>query len=299
MYASGAFPLAQNDDIIGVNKSYTIIGDETLLELARSHDLGYNEITLANPLLDPWIPNRGTSVRVPTQWILPDSARKGVVINLAEMRLYYYLNVGERRFVRTYPIGIGVDGSLTPMGSYRIGLKLKNPTWYVPKSIREEEPDRPAKVPPGPDNPLGGYALNLKGTSYFIHGTNEPYGIGRQVSHGCIRLYPEDIEILFNYMEPGTLVNIIYQPVKIGQRDGEVFVEVHPDYLEREGDLYYYATAMLRKNRLIERVDMNSLKRAIEEQRGVPVSISTTFEVSGEDLLSKTNAPSPAAIANN
>jgi len=290
--ASEVMVVNPDADVIGGMKTFRITGDETLLEVARLFDLGFNTINSANRSIDPWLPGEGNMVLIPTQWILPDSARKGVVINLAEMRLYQYLNIDGKRFVRTYPIGVGVDGSETPIGTFRIGVKIKNPTWYVPKSIRKERPEYPAKVPPGEDNPLGKFAINLKGTSFFIHGTNEPYGIGREVSHGCIRLYPEDIASLFRVLEKDTLVNIIYQPVKVGVWNGAVYIEVHEDYRSEGGDLMQEAISMLRHRNLLDRVSMDSLKKAIEEAKGIPVTLGPHV-TNDEQIAAIINAPGP------
>jgi L,D-transpeptidase ErfK/SrfK len=188
--AGGAYPYGPGKSVIGLVRTHAASGDETLHELAREFDLGYNEITDANPALDPWVPGKGSDVVLPTAWVLPAAPTKGVVINLAEMRLYHYLDSGGRTLVRSFPIGIATEGVTSPRGSFSIMDKVVNPTWYVPRSLREEKPGLPAAVPPGPDNPLGEYAMRLSGTDYFIHGTNQPYGIGRRVSHGCIRLYP-------------------------------------------------------------------------------------------------------------
>jgi L,D-transpeptidase ErfK/SrfK len=291
--ASEVMPVLGDIDVIGSVRSFRITGDETLLEVARLFDLGFNEIGSANPAIDPWVPGEGNILLIPAQWVLPDSAKKGVVINLAEMRLYQYLNINGKRFVRTYPIGVGVDGSETPTGTFRTGVKLQNPTWYVPKSIREENPDYPVKVPPGEDNPLGKYAIKLKGTSYFLHGTNEPYGIGREVSHGCIRLYPEDIEALFRVLDSDTLVNIIYQPVKVGVWGDVVYVEVHQDYRGNGKDLMKEAVAILRHRDLLDKVDMASLEKAVKEARGMPVVLMRRL-APRQQFVSKTNAPNPS-----
>lgn len=213
-------------DMIGEPAQYRTRYEDTLLEVARRFGLGYVEMMAANPTLDPWLPGEGTKVSLPTRHLLPDAPRKGIVVNLGDMRLYHFHSDGT---VRSYPIGIGRQGAHTPLGHTTITLKREAPTWIPPASIRKEKPDLPAAIGPGPNNPLGDYALNLGWPSYVIHGTNRPYGIGRRVSHGCIRLYPEDIQDLFENVEVGTPVTVVDQPVKLGWWQGALYLEVHPD----------------------------------------------------------------------
>ena len=211
--ASEAFNYSRNNNVIGVLRTYTIKGDESLIEIARKFGIGYNEIVEANPKLDPFVPGKGKTVRISTQWILPDMpSYDGIVINLSEMRLYYFT----KDKVMTYAIGIGDQGKDTPVGSFKIVDKLVNPPWVVPASIRKERPELPAVVPAGPDNPLGSHAMRLSRPSILIHGTNKPYAVGRKASHGCIRMYPEDIPTLFQVVPNQTKVTIIRQPVKAG-----------------------------------------------------------------------------------
>lgn len=245
------FPLpAPGVDVVGEARVATVAEGETLLDIARAHDLGYNEITAANPGLDPWLPPPGSSVVLPTRYVLPAAPRQGIVVNLAEMRLYFYPEAhGGERVVMTFPIGIGQEGWLTPLAVTRVVAKIKDPAWTVPASIREEHArlgdPLPAVVPPGPDNPLGAYALRLGMTSYLIHGTNKPYGIGRRASHGCIRLYPEDIELLYRNVTVDTPVYIIDQPYKLG-RDGErLYLEAHAPIEEPGRPAVDHASAVL------------------------------------------------------
>jgi L,D-transpeptidase ErfK/SrfK len=273
--AGGVYPYDRETGIVGFLLSYRVEGEETLHEVARRFNLGYNEITAANPEVNPWLPGEGNRVVVPTKWLLPNGIRKGIVINLAEMRLYQYMRLNGRKRVKTYPIGIGVDGSNTPTGTYRITQKLENPAWYVPKSVRKEKPELPAVVPPGDENPLGTHAMRLSGTDYFIHGTNRAFGIGRRVSHGCIRLYPEDIPLLFESIRADTLVNIVYQPIKIGVREDTLYVEVHDDYLGLMGEPLGEAIKLLKKHRLLGRVDKEQLRRVVAEKKGIPVPLKT------------------------
>jgi len=240
LYAfSGAYLLKNGDTVFGFIQYYTIKDDkETLIDIAIKYDLGYNEIVEANPSLDPWYPRKGKKVVIPTYWILPfiknlSSLKIGknlLIVNLAELRLYLLKKWSKYFMVITFPIGIGMEGFDTPIGIYKIIEKRKNPVWIVPKSIRKEDPNLPPIVPPGPNNPLGKYAIRLSKPSYLIHGTNKPLGIGRRVSHGCIRMYPKDIKKLYNFVEIGDKVIITYQPVKIGKKGKNLYIEVHKGY---------------------------------------------------------------------
>jgi L,D-transpeptidase ErfK/SrfK len=267
-----AYPASER--VVATFRNYTTHDGESLMEVARRFDVGFNRITAANPGLDPFIPGDGVAVLVPTGWIIPDSPpKKGIIINLAELRLYHFFYAGKQHLYETFPIGIGDEGSDTPLGTYRVVQKTVAPSWYVPKSIKEEKPELPDVVPPGPDNPLGSHALRLSERSILIHGTNKPWGVGRRASHGCIRLYPEDIPRLFERVKVGTGVTIVRQPVKIGVNGRQVYIEVHDDsfatveYLDE-------ATRLLQKYGLNGRVNMLKLLRAVRERQGYPVVIS-------------------------
>ena len=230
----GHYRLPESGDVIG--ETYTIIVDneeDTLLDIARAHNLGYEEIRRANPDVSIWVPGVGTEVVVPARHILPDAERTGIVINIPELRLYYFPapEPGEAPRVETYPIGIGREGYDTPLGVTQTTMRLEDPAWYPPRSMREEAAARgepaPSVVPPGPDNPLGKYAILLDIPGYLIHGTNDPDGIGMRASRGCIRMYPEDIEAIFGAAPVGTQVNIVDQPIKVGWDDGTPFVQVY------------------------------------------------------------------------
>ncbi|MDD2336039.1 MAG: L,D-transpeptidase family protein [Geobacteraceae bacterium] len=262
---------AGNNEVIGTMKSYVIKESDSLIELARKYDLGYNEIADANVKMDPFIPDLGATVRVPTFWVLPNHPReREIIINLSELRLYYY-PYQDAKFVFTFPIGIGDEGSETPLGTFTIIEKRVNPVWYVPKSIQEERPGFPAQVAPGPDNPLGTHALRLSIGSVLIHGTNKPWGTGRRVSHGCIRLYPEDIPELYQLVPKGTRVVILRQPVKLGLKNGRIYLEVH-----RGEDVDYYQEAMklIMVRNLLSRVDKVKLSRVLRQKTGIPEEIS-------------------------
>lgn len=206
---------------------------DTLSDLARTYGLGYDEIIAANPGIDPWLPGAGTPIVLPTQYVLPDAEHRGVILNIATKRLFYFpaADEGEPQQVLTYPIGIGRVGWETPLGETTVVSKARDPHWWVPASVRREHAEMgnplPSVVPPGPDNPLGHRVLKLEMPGYLIHGTNTPYGVGMRVSHGCVRLYPENIEILFDLVAVGEVVTIINEPYQFGQRHGTLFFEAH------------------------------------------------------------------------
>ena len=225
---------ADGSDVIGEISVTTATFDDTLLDIARRHGVGYQDIVRANPGVNVWVPGDGTDVILPTQFVLPPGPREGIVLNLAEYRLYYFPQPapGETAQVITYPISIGRQDWETPIGVTKIVAKAVNPSWYPPQSVREEHAaeGRPlaSVVPPGPDNPLGKHAMRLGLPGYLIHGTNKPAGVGMRVTHGCLRMFPEDIESLFDLVNVNTRVRIINEPVKIGWRGEELVMEVHP-----------------------------------------------------------------------
>ncbi len=270
------FSYSEDKTVIGAIQKHTVDHDESLIEIARKFDLGYQEIVGANPSLDPFIPGRGVSVQIPTSWILPDvTPYEGIIINLSEMRLFYFFKRKGSTLVMTLPIGIGREGFNTPVGRFSIVEKTVNPSWYVPESILKEKPDLPKVVPPGPDNPLGSHALRLSSGSILIHGTNKPWGVGRRVSHGCIRLYPEDIPRLFKSVSKGTRVTIVQQPIKVGTKDkNKVFIEVHDDNPEENIDYLKEAVGLLMKKKLIRDISTEKLYKALKEKRGIPVNIT-------------------------
>ncbi len=221
---AGTAQAAERNDIIGELKTHTAQWEDMFVDLMRANDVGYNEMVSANPGVDPWVPGVGTSILLPTAHILPDAPRRGVVINLPEMRMYYYGANGE---VITHAIGIGEEGWSTPKGSTTIVRKQANPAWYPPASIRAEKPELPSMVPAGPDNPLGEHAMYLGWNAFLMHGTNKPDGVGRRSSHGCIRMYPEGIADMFRRVAVGTPLTAVDQPIKVGWRGGELYLEVH------------------------------------------------------------------------
>ncbi|MEO1594663.1 MAG: L,D-transpeptidase family protein [Pseudomonadota bacterium] len=213
---------------------------DTFSDIARSYGLGYDELVHANPEVDPWLPGAGTRIVLPTRFVLPDAPREGIVLNIAAKRLFAFQAATETApaTVTSYPIGIGRVGWATPIGSSEVIAKATDPAWYVPASVRAEHralgDPLPAIVPPGPDNPLGRHVLKLDMPGYLLHGTNQPYGVGMRVSHGCVRLYPEDIEVLYGVTGLGTRVTIVNEPVSVGVRDGVTYVVVHPQLEDDE-----------------------------------------------------------------
>ena len=219
--------------VVGVPQVVFASDQDTLSDLARAYGLGYDELIAANPEVDPWLPGENTPVLLPTQYVLPDVTREGIVLNIATKRLFYFpvVSEGQPTIVKTYPIGIGRVGWETPLGVTTVTAKAKDPHWYVPLSVRQEHAELgdpiPSVIPPGPDNPLGHRVLKLEMPGYLIHGTNQPYGVGMRISHGCVRLYPENIEYLYEIVDIGESVTIINEPYLMGRLDGEWYFESH------------------------------------------------------------------------
>jgi L,D-transpeptidase ErfK/SrfK len=266
------------ETVVGRAGRYRIRAGDTLLDVARYYDLGYGEIVDANPGVDPWVPPVGTTVVVPAQWVLPCCTYEGLVLNIPEMRLYFYERRPGTLLVRTYPVGLGRPDRRTPRGRFRIRGKTVNPRWDIPESIREEHirerGDARASIPGGdPDNPLGKYRLELTVARYSIHGTNVPWGAGMPVSHGCARLYPEDIAQLFPLVAVGAPVEFTYQPVKVGRRREGTFVEAHHDIYGLGRSPYRDALAALKRSGLGDRVDRSTVAAAVKGSHGEPVRL--------------------------
>ena len=300
---------AEGTDIVGHIQITTAHHEDTLSDIARRYDLGYEEIVAANPGMDPWLPGEGTRVVLPTQFVLPDGPRQGLVLNLAAMRLFYFPTPGanEPAKVITHPIGIGREGWRTPQGTSRITEKIVQPTWTVPASVRKEHAEKgeplPPVVPPGPDNPLGEYAMRLSLPSYLIHGTNQPYGVGLRVSHGCVRLYPEDIARLFPEVPEGTRVTIVNQPYMAGWRNGQLYLEAHPPLAEdskRWGNsLKPMEKVLAAKAAGADAIDWDKARKVAQEARGIPIPVSPDSPNLAEVLISAPTVPSypPWALA--
>ena len=231
--ATHRFDIDATTEMVGYVQKVTVGKEDTLPDIARRFDLGYEEILLANPGVDPWLPGVGREVVLPTQFILPAAPHEGVVVNVAAMRIFYFPphKKSERAVVYTHPIGIGRVGWKTPEGTTKIVGRTKDPVWVVPTSVRDEHAENgeklPAVVAAGPDNPLGQYMFRLTWPSYLIHGTNKPYGVGMRSSHGCIRLYPEDISVFFDLIPLGTKVTVVNQPYLFGSRDGTLYLQAY------------------------------------------------------------------------
>lgn len=277
------FGLAADRRAVGAVDYGTTQRDDTLLDLARRYDLGFTQLMAANRGIDPWLPGPGRRITVPAFYLLPDAPQEGIVVNLAEQRLFYFPPGGGR--VESYPIGVGVEGRVTPTGTTRVVRKAANPTWYPPPSIRAEEPALPAAMPAGPDNPLGVFALYLGWNGYLIHGTNKPDGVGRNVSHGCLHLYPEDIERLFREVPLGTPVRIMNEEVEAAWLGDGLYVQVHPSKSQAEEidvtgsftpktppDLAARVTAALGDRTVA--VDWDAVHRAGMERTGLPVRVA-------------------------
>ncbi|AMD00345.1 L,D-transpeptidase family protein [Halomonas chromatireducens] len=275
----GHFLLPEEGNMIGTAYTVTVDEGETLIDIGRRHNVGYDEIRMANPDVSIWAPFAGTEVVIPARYILPDAPREGIVINLSELRLYYY---SSDDVVETYPISVGRDGFATPVGVTRTTVKVKDPHWSPPRSMREEAAARgeppPAVVPPGPDNPLGRHAILLGLPSYLIHGTNMPDGVGMRASRGCIRMFPEDIESLYERVPSGTKVNIIDQPFKAAwSPDGILYAQSFPQLEENLGDFEPILNAIEVVARTFGEekppVDYAQLRRIVESPNGQMVSL--------------------------
>ena len=276
-------------DVVGQVEYTHASREETLLDIARKYDIGQDEILLANPNVDRWLPEDGDRVVIPNRYILPRAEREGIVINLPEMRLYYYPKParGGRRLVITHPLGVGRMDWVTPLGKSRIVAKDKDPSWRPTESVKAEHAREgdilPDVVPPGPDNPLGRYAMRLGFPGYLIHSTNKPFGVGMRVSHGCIRMLPEDMERLFDQVPVGTEVQIVNQPIKVGWLAGALFMEVHPpmdEDQEKYQDIINAAFDSIADaiagsgNEQHVALSGSAIKAAVEEQSGIPVMIT-------------------------
>jgi L,D-transpeptidase ErfK/SrfK len=276
------FFVKKEDDVIGRLAFIRLEKEDTLPDIARHFSLGINTVSAANPGIDIWVPEDGERILLPLSFILPDAERKGIVINLAAMRLFYFREDRKQLAVSTYPIGVGTNERPTPMGQMYIVLKMFRPTWHVPASIAEDHRKKgdplPAKVPPGPLNPLGEHALYLSKSGYLVHGTNKPTSIGLRATNGCIRLYPEDIKRLFESTSVKTPVNIVNQPYLVGQRDGIVYIEAHTPFEESGTTELEKAYAKLKniEKKSGHALDWKRVKEAVAEARGIPVPI---FEV--------------------
>ncbi len=268
--------LHDGDSVIGSAFYVKTRQQDTLLDIGRHNGLGYDDMSEANPGVDMWVPGADKEVLVPTRYVLPKAPRRGIVLNLSEKRLYYF-PPDVKGVVYTYPISIGREGWSTPVGSFHIATKIKDPTWTPPASIRKEHAEAgdplPAVVPAGPDNPLGQYAMRLSIPSYLIHGTNKPWGVGMQVSHGCIRMYPEDIANLFPAVDVKTSVTIVRQPYKLGWLGDELYLEVHTSS-GKEPDASTLVPGSVANAQGVV-VDWDAVREAQNEKTGLPLLVGS------------------------
>lgn len=298
---AAAFRITPGEDLVGQLDVVSTRHEDTLPDIAYLKSSGFRELKLANPGVDTWIPGEGTEVLVPSRYVLPQVPREGIVVNVPEMRLYYFAPVGkgEVAMVHTYPIGVGREDWVTPHTVTKITAKTKDPAWYPPESIRREHAAEgdilPKVVKAGPDNPLGAYAMRLGLQSYLIHGTNNPYGIGMRVTHGCIRLTPRDIADLFHRVKVGTPVRIINQPVKVGIAGRRVYLEAHPRFVEDRlpFDAQFKPVVDQLLTALAGRsahIDWNRVRAALVNPDGLPVVIG---EVAADALAAGAGASAP------
>ena len=284
--AETMWPLVENESVVGLNKIYMSKYENDLFDIARFFETGITELKIANPGVDHWLPGEGTPIKVPMQFVLPSASRLGLVINVPEMRIYYYPKT--EPVVYTWPISIGRTGWETPLGETVIEKKTTGPTWYPPQSIRDEARRNgrvlPRAIGPGPGNPLGSHALYLGFPTYLIHGTNKPFSIGMRVSHGCVRMYPEHIVEVFRKVSVETPVNIVNQPVKAGWKGNQLYIEVHPipgnimDKGEQPGmdEVIDVLRSLVEKTLEDEQsfaVDWKRIEKVLEIANGIPVMV--------------------------
>lgn len=293
-------------DLAGELEVFQTRYEDTFAGIGNRFSLGYLELVKANPGIDPWLPGEGTTITLPRQYVLPETRREGIVVNLAEYRLYYFHNGG----VAVYPVGVGTDDNPSPLTDARVTMRLESPAWYPPQSIRAEYEANgeflPRMIPPGPENPLGTHALLLSEAGYLIHGTNKQFGVGMQVSHGCFRMYNEDISTLAYEVEKGTAVQVINQPVKIGLNGREVWLEVHRpaegyDESDRE-QLWQQVSARLEQLRVelpgVE-IQRRAVELAVEQGDGIPRLIGEHLTRVAADDSSETEAGQAGRTDNN
>jgi L,D-transpeptidase ErfK/SrfK len=296
------FWVTKEDSVMGRLALISLEKGDTLPDMARHFSLGINGLSAVNPGIDIWVPKAGERILLPLSFILPDAPRKGIVINLAAMRLFQFKGDRESMMVLTYPVGIGTEERSSPTGQMVVERKQIRPTWYVPSSIAKDHRKKgdplPAAVPPGPQNPLGEYALYLSKSGYLIHGTNKPASIGLRATNGCIRLYPEDIKKLFESTPVKTPVYIVNQPYLLGQGNGIIYLEVHGPLENLDPVEFDKIYAKLRN---IEKesgrtLDWSKVKKELAEARGIPVPIMEIREGSGKGVAGPVEIKHPGAL---
>jgi L,D-transpeptidase ErfK/SrfK len=278
-WAAGPYNIRRPDNMTGVDpnavtvvghlQNYRIKKGDDLLEIARHFGLGYSEIGVKYRAWDPFLPPAGAEMTIPTLWIVPESRGKQIIVNTGEMRLYFFKSPTQ---VYTFPIGMGVLDFKTPQGNFRVIEKKVNPAWHIPKSLQKKY--GMAVMPPGEDNPLGEYKLTLSWGDYGIHGTHMPLGVGRLVSHGCTRTYPEHIKQLFPMVPMGASVEYIYEPAKVGFRNGRIFLSVHEDVYFKIRSMILHVLNLLEQRSLADQVDMAKVMQTVEESDGMPADVT-------------------------
>lgn len=286
---------------IGALLEYKASYEDTMVSLARKENLGFVEIRSANPYLDPWIPGDGADILLPSMHLLPDAPRDGVVINLPEMRLYYFKTENAKPL--SFPIGIGREGLLTPTGSTTVIRKAVGPIWRPTERMRKEDPTLPVSIPAGPKNPLGSHILYLGWPEYGIHGTNKPFGIGRRVSSGCIRMYPENIIELYELVDVGSTVTVVDQPIKAAWIDDDLYVEAHltmeqADRMEQDGGLPQYTVSNQEMDVILKaageyykNIDWKKLRKVLRARSGFPIVVAS--RESQADVLENSTEDDP------
>lgn len=296
------FELNEKDSIVGRLATVSLHDGDTLLDIARHYGVGYEHIVAANPGVDIWVPQQGVRAILPTQFTLPNAKRAGVVINIATMRLFYFKS-GKQPGLSTWPIGIGREGRSTPLGAMAIARKMQHPTWYPTETIRRTHAEQgdplPSVVPPGPDNPLGDFALYLSKPSYLIHGTNKPFSIGLRASNGCIRLYPEDIAQAFKQIPANTPVNIVNQPYLLGWLDGVLYLEAHEPFEEVDADVEVKnlkgEIQRLTKDSQ-HKIDWPKVDETLKKKRGIPIPIFENTPSLNDMLVAAPQLERPAQL---
>jgi L,D-transpeptidase ErfK/SrfK len=256
--------------VVGSPKRHVIKKGEDLLGIAQDYDLGYNSIGVLHRDWDPFILPVGTEIVIPTIWIAPPPQGRQIVVNTGAMRLFYYTNNDTQ--VYTYPIGMGVLDYKTPTGNFTVVQKKVAPDWHIPKQLQAKY--NMAVMPAGPDNPMGAYKLGLSWGDYGIHGCNISCAVGRLVSHGCTRLYPNDIKQLFAMVPMGTTVSYIYEPALVGFRSGRIYLSVHEDYYFKIRSMIFHVLGLLESRGLSGQVNMERVMQTVEEHTGVPIDIT-------------------------
>jgi L,D-transpeptidase ErfK/SrfK len=257
-------------EVVGEERSALVEADDTLLDVAYRHRVGHVALEQLNPDIDPWIPVPGTIVRLPTRTLPPRADARGLVIDVAAFRLFDFATAGEPE---VFHVAVGDAADPTLLGRFRVGEKRVEPFWHVPTSIQREKPELPPVVPPGPENPLGERWMTIGTTSYGIHGTNNPWSIGREATHGCVRLYDEEMRRLFDRTPPGTPIEIVYQPYKWGREGDTILLEAHPDLYARFERPLDEALAWPSELGLLDALDLVRVTEVLAEARGVPEAV--------------------------